>query len=466
YHVTTGTYTAWNKGNSYRNDGVDIEVATNPTAQGNGYSIGWTEDGEWMLYTSQVDSLSGYDLSITYAAPNAGTKIRITVNDQTVVPSTSLPSTSGLHNWGTFIIKDVVLPKGKQKVKAIIDKGGMNLDNLSFSFGKLSKDIPFKAIDGQTDSNGSRITLNFNKALDGSTLTSEGLVCKVNNVSVAFKSLSMSGDNGFQISFDLNQTITDADTITVSYLGTKIKSPDGSQLNTFTDLPIKNNLPLHIPIPGAIQAEDYSVNVGLASESCSDAGGGFDMGYTNAGDYLDYNIRVSTTGSYTIEISCASNSTSGTIDVQQLDDTGTVLNYVSVNLPVTGGWQNWTSVVSKINLAAGVSRLRIKVVQPEFNLNWFKFTSNIVSAIDPTSEGVVYPNPTRREAHLKIPSEMQSQCLELVIYDTRGQVVSTTPVESDFNDEIFIPLDSLRSGLYALALQSEKKMWHFKLIVE
>lgn len=466
YHVSSGTYTAWNKGNSYRNDGVDIEATPNPTPQSNGYNIGWTEDGEWMQYTSQVDSLSGYDLSISYAAPVVGTKIRITVNDQTVVPATSLPSTSGTHNWGTFIIKDVILPKGKQKVKAIIDKGGMNLDNLSFSIGKLSKDIPLKVLDGQTGFNSQTITLNFNKALNAATITSDSLVCKVNRVPATIKNLSAGGDDGLQISFDLNQTITDADTITVSYLGAKIKSTDGSQLAVFNNLVIKNNLPLHLPIPGTIQAEDFSVNYGLASEACADTGGGLDMGYTNSGDYLEYNIRVNTSGSYTIEVRCASNSSGGAIDVQQLDDAGTLLNSAIVNVPATGGWQNWTSVVSKINLTAGPSRLRIRVTQPEFNLNWYKFSKDLVSATEPTSEFGLYPNPTKKEVHLRLPNEMQSQHKELTIYDTRGQVVSSPTVESDYQKEISIPLDGLSAGLYALALQCQKRIWCFKLIVE
>ena len=55
YQVSSGTYTAWNSGWTYRNDGVDIEASSDGYAGTNGYDVGWTADGEWLQYTVQVD---------------------------------------------------------------------------------------------------------------------------------------------------------------------------------------------------------------------------------------------------------------------------------------------------------------------------------------------------------------------------------------------------------------------------
>jgi len=40
YHVSTGSYTAWNNGWVYRNDRVDLEKTTD-NVNTNGYSLGW-----------------------------------------------------------------------------------------------------------------------------------------------------------------------------------------------------------------------------------------------------------------------------------------------------------------------------------------------------------------------------------------------------------------------------------------
>ncbi len=464
YHVTTGITTAWNQGYSYRNDGVDIEATSLTNPNGNGFNIGWTQDGEWMQYTTQVDSLSGYDITINYLSTTSTSKLKITVNDQTVVPATALPSTGGV--WNSLIFHDIIIPKGTQKIKAVIDKGGMKLGFMTFAYSNKTVDIPFKVLDGQTASTGTKIYLNFNKDIDGATLTSDGLVCKVNRTATAITNLAVNGSNGFQISFDLNQIITDADTINVSYSGTGIKSSDGSQLSIFSDLLIKNNLPIHLAIPGTIQAENFIANYGMTSEACKDIGSGFDMGYTDTGDYVDYNVRVHKTTSYTFEVRSACYNSAGIIEIQQLDDAGSVINSADINIPVTGGWQTWTSVTSKINLKAGTSRLRVKIMQPGFNLNWYKFTENIIDATEPIVGFSLYPNPAKKRVSLYMPNELLFQERKLMICNSLGQALKSPGVEDDSRNNLFISLEGLSSGLYTLVLQIASNVWHFKIIIE
>src|SRR5262249_23024749 len=51
--------TPGNTGGAYRSDDVDIE----PTADtGGGYDVGWTQAGEWLLYSVNVTNAGTYDL--------------------------------------------------------------------------------------------------------------------------------------------------------------------------------------------------------------------------------------------------------------------------------------------------------------------------------------------------------------------------------------------------------------------
>ncbi|RAJ08654.1 putative secreted protein (Por secretion system target) [Chitinophaga skermanii] len=125
-----------------------------------------------------------------------------------------------------------------------------------------------------------------------------------------------------------------------------------------------------IPIPGTVQAENYTSMSGIQTETTTDTGGGLNVGYTDAGDWLDYKVNVQTAGTYNIQYRVAAQTTAGSI---QLKNGNTVL--ATTTLPVTGAWQTWTTVNTTATLAAGEQTLRLQVVTGGFNLNWISFAS-------------------------------------------------------------------------------------------
>jgi len=44
-----------------------------------------------------------------------------------------------------------------------------------------------------------------------------------------------------------------------------------------------------------------------------------------------------------------------------------------VDIPATGGWQNWTTVTTQIPLYSGVQKIRIYAGASGWNINWFSF---------------------------------------------------------------------------------------------
>jgi len=117
YHDLTAT----NAGGQYRlSEGVDVT-----TCSEGGYALTSLEAGEWMTYTVAVPSTALYDLSIRYAAAQAGGKIQFSFGgtDQTgevPVPFGS-PHSTGLDDWKTFTVAiGVLLTKGVQSLKVSI----------------------------------------------------------------------------------------------------------------------------------------------------------------------------------------------------------------------------------------------------------------------------------------------------------------------------------------------------------
>ena len=121
-----------------------------------------------------------------------------------------------------------------------------------------------------------------------------------------------------------------------------------------------------------IQAEDFLVMNGVQVEATTDAGGGMNVGYLDAGDWLSYPaVTIPIAGNYTVEYRVASLNGGGNLN---LEEAGGNPVYGAINIPSTGGWQNWATVKHTVTLAAGSHKFGIKVNNGGWNLNWFKLT--------------------------------------------------------------------------------------------
>jgi Carbohydrate binding module (family 6) len=132
-----------------------------------------------------------------------------------------------------------------------------------------------------------------------------------------------------------------------------------------------------VPLPGTIQAENFDEggasiayfdtsagNRGGAYrqtdvdiEVTNDVGGGWDVGWTRPGEWLQYTADVSATGTYALELRVASASSGGTVrvEVDGVDVTGAVV------VPNTGGWQTWQTI-RKDGIVLQPGRRRIRLV--------------------------------------------------------------------------------------------------------
>jgi endoglucanase len=452
YHVSTGTYTAWNNGWSFRNDGVDIESSNDSDPGSNGFNVGWTSDNEWLQYTADIDSSAVYTVKFRYAVLGATSKIRLQVNDADVTGTISLPTTGGYQSWSTFTINDVVLYQGRHRIKVIFDKGGANFSSIGFFLNKKIEDVLLNPVSAETYKQTENIYLTCNKMLVDSTVKADGFSFTVNGNTVAINSVNPDPDNQSRIIFTIGQPIFDIDVIRLNYADGMVKATDGSALQNFSNLIVKNNLPIYLTIPGKIEAEAFSVNQGLQLENTTDAGGGQNVGFTNTGDYLEYRVRVLKASKYFMEVRVASAGTAGRIEVQQLNSTGVVLNSVILNIPVTGGWQTWRTIGTAIDLNEGVCTLRVKILQPEFNMNWYRF-SETSQGIGDEHENVfsMFPNPANENVTILIP-ESSGKKKSVRMLSANGKVIRITDID-DLSTETRVFVGDLPGGFTSLNLK-------------
>ena len=224
------------------------------------------------------------------------------------------------------------------------------------------------------------------------------------------------------------------------------------------------------PIPGTIQVEEYDLggngvayNDGTAGsevtpivnfrtdedvdlETCTDVGGGYNLGYATAGEWLEYTVKVSSDGNYDLDFRVACSGTGRTVSVSM--DGTTIANNVAI--PNTAGWQTWQTVTLKnIPLTAGQKVMRLTIGATDYvNVNYLKFSSIITGTEEATtlSNITVYPNPFENTIHLNKTGDYDYK-----LYDISGKLL----LQGHGQGEIVIG-STLKSGFYLLDIQSNE----------
>ncbi len=182
-------------------------------------------------------------------------------------------------------------------------------------------------------------------------------------------------------------------------------------------------------------------------ENCTDVGGGYNIGYGISGEWLEYTVYVSASGSYDIDIRVACDYSDRTISI----DMGGEVIAENVSIPNTAGWQEWQTItLSDVVLEAGTQIMRVTIGAEDYvNLNYVEFKSNIVTGFeaDNLSEIAIYPNPFGNEGfHIE-----SSAKADYFIYGISGTLVENGTLENNS-----IVGQTLENGVYFLTIQSGK----------
>jgi beta-glucosidase len=315
---------------------------------------------------------------------------------------------------------------------------------------------------------GDMIELSFNKSMNNSGNTQANMsVIKDGSVSIGVTNFELSSFDENIILLHLDEVIDKNASLTVSYLSGNLASEDGGVLNIFMDQPVINfrGSGLHL-LPGKIEAEDYSRMYGIQTENTTDIGGGLNVGWIDDNDWLEYNCDIQYTGIFSVNFRVASQSQGGIIKflvngVEKFNQT----------VPVTGGWQNWITVYSIIDLESGQDTIRLFAEQGGFNINWF----DLVLLTDAEEENLTkknfelfqnYPNPFNPITTIsyEIP---KNSFVEIKILDVLGRDVATFVNEekSAGNHRFDFNGSELSSGIYFYQINAGSYMKIQKMIL-
>ena len=160
-------------------------------------------------------------------------------------------------------------------------------------------------------------------------------------------------------------------------------------------------------LPGTIEAEDFDAGAegmtyhdsdntkeGDATSYRSNGGGvdivkgngGYAIGYTATGEWLEYSVDVTVAGEYSYEAYVSSGSTNSGFSLSLLEEDGNVTPLCKVNVPQTGDndWSTYKGVKGKLSkhLKAGPQILRLTIDNPYCNIDKIVFTCTAPDGVE------------------------------------------------------------------------------------
>ncbi len=216
------------------------------------------------------------------------------------------------------------------------------------------------------------------------------------------------------------------------------------------------------PIPGIIQFEEYDVGGNGSAyfddspgsevtpvvnfrtdedvdiENSTDTGGGYNIGWATAGEWLEYTVNVANSGLYDIDLRVACEGDNRTISLEM----GGEVIASEVEIPNTGGWQTWQTVtLNDVQLTAGEQVMRLTIGETDYiNLNYIEFfdlvtgsKSTIVTSID------MYPNPFSAEMHVTVPASSSYKITNLQSKEVEsGDLENTSQIGNNLEKGIYL----------------------------
>ena len=367
--------TSGNTGGSNRTDNVDLQACTDASG---GYNVGWIDAGEWLAYDISIATAGAFTFTMRMASANSGTKTATVTIDGSTVATFNFTDATGWQSWRNVTVSNVNISSGNHELRIVMKTGGFNLNY--FDITAQGNQIPVaNAGVNQTTNVRSLVTLDGRGSSDPDRLPSPLTYAWTQ---VSGTTVSLTGASTAQPTF--------TPTVTGSF-SFRLTVGDGVATSTDEVVVTAGNGTV-ISLPGRIEAEVYNTggegtgyhdltsgNTGMTYrtdnvdiETCTDASGGFNVGWIDAGEWLAYNVNVTQTGAYTFTMRMAS-ANSGAKTATVSIDGSTV---ATINFTDASGWQSWKNViVSNINMTTGNHVLRVAMTTGGFNFNYLEITA-------------------------------------------------------------------------------------------
>ncbi len=403
--------TPGNTGGVYRAGDVDIQTCTDATTP-NGqqcYNVGWTDTGEWLEYSVSIQNAGWYAFTMRATAANNNRKFHIELNGQNLSGTVTVPNTGGYGNWTDVPVPPIQLPAGNHALRIVIENGGFNFNYLkSVATTARVNNPPSVAID--TPANGQSVSGNvvIDVAAPDDQTAPADLDVEVSIDGGSWQDATWSSaSNRYELTWDASNAAPGQHTIAARATDSK------PQTTVAAPVTVTIEEPVGLTIPGRIEIEDYTTaldnttgntgnvyrNGDVDIQACSDPqspGACYNIGWTESGEWLAYDLTIQSAGYYafTIRYATPSSGRSVRLELDNVAITNPIL------LPNSGGYQIWASATTEaISLPAGSHTLKLLIDSTNVNLNFIEASATTAPPPPPAPTVPNLPGTIEAEAY-------------------------------------------------------------------
>lgn len=377
---------------SYRSDceGVDI-------VNGNGgKAIGYTSTDEWLEYTVNVTKAGYYTYEAVASSGTTGSGFRLDLSDYDgltrLTENISVPQTAS-SDWSVYKTLTgrtlIPLKEGDQVIRLTITGSSCNIDKINFKHVEVDNTLNMK------------ITATPSTATVGEVTTFN--LTPVNakrDSAIANVRLYINGSLAATMKsrpFQYNYRPSAKGTLTVSAIAVDTLGHE-SEI-TKLSLTVKNKRTPYsgsgTNLPGTLQAEQFdkggegvafhdsdSNDEGKASYRTDNEGvdivtgnGGYAIGYTANGEWLEYTVNVKKNGTYGYKATVSSGTNNSGFRIGLMKN-GSETTLARVSVPNTNSWDTYTTLSTEVistKLYEGQQTIRITITGQNCNIDKIEF---------------------------------------------------------------------------------------------
>jgi len=438
--------------------GIDVTESS-----AGGMALGYIDSGDWTMVEGVDFGSSGANsFSASVSSPTGGEiQIRLGSPTGTLIGTLTVPNTGAYGTWKNEVVTLSSSVSGVKNVYFVFSKGGFDFDHWMFySSGPIASITSPQSSDAIFA--GDEITISASAEAQDGTIVKVEFFVDGESIGVADKA-----------PYSTTYVVEEVGEHKITAVATDSQGEEGS-----TSLTIKVNIPqgpyggTPHAIPGKIELEEFDVggngfayndadagskvepapdfrsDEDVDIEKCEDTGGGYNIGWTAAGEWLEYTVDVKSSGLYDLVIRGACDEDGRTVSFS-IDGDAIASN---VEIDNTGGWQEWEDfTVEDVELSAGEHILRLTIGSEDYvNLNYVEFLPLVagpsVNIVSPSSAASLFADQT---VTLSADVETGDSPIESVSFYANGDLLG-----SDDTAPYSYSWSGMEEGTYKLKVEA------------
>jgi len=391
-------------------EGVDV-------VNGNGgKAIGYTNTDEWLEYTVNVAEAGYYTYEAVASSGSTGSGFRLELSDvdgiTKLTDNISVPQTAS-NDWSVYKTLTgrtlIPLKEGDQVIRLTITGSNCNVDKITLKHVEVDKTLNVRISANPSPATVSETTtLKFTPA----TASRDSAIASV-RVYINGSLTSTVKTRPFQY----NYKPTAKGTVTVSAIAVDTLGHESEITKLSLTVNNKRTPYKTINLPGTLQIEDFdkggegisfhdsdSNDEGKANYRSDNEGvdlvtgnGGYAIGYTASGEWLEYTVNIKTTGSYGYKATVSSGNNNSGFRIGLMKN-GSETTLANVSVPNNGSWDTYQTLATDIisgRLYEGKQTIRITITGAYCNIDKIEFVCLVPDQVNYITEEDNFANGTR-----------------------------------------------------------------------